>query len=455
MLSLMITSLHAAINIGETLFSRGITMAETQGGIVRVLGKGAEVYEGDIISTGDKSFVVISFNDGTRMSLRPNTVFELELFEKENNKADVRLLSGGFRAQTGSISQVNPEGFKLHIKETVTSIRDAEFDVRLCKEECEQEAEQYQLQEKSNKLVIGRIAEFEGNISVTNIKGGKRLAVKGAPLYEGDIVSSEKGSYAVIAFRDKGVITLQEQTEFKIKDLKFLKGQASEGKASFDLLRGGLRALTGLIGKQDREDYKVITPVATIGIRGTGFDLVCEGRCVNPDTETIIDNAALSIGDGLYASVWQGTIVLKTPQGNLILKKGGVVIVPNAQSKPALLPKSPSFLDNNPAPRPDRLEIDYENLFSSYPFKAYRLGLFFVVYKGHLATDTQDAKHLDLGIEEASSYDVDLDNELFRLERIPPLLQDDPYFQMIEETFWGNYDDIDENFDDFFECTIQ
>ena len=454
MLSFMMTSIHAAVNIGQTLFSRGITMAETQEGVVRVLGKGAEVYEGDRLTTGDKSFVVIAFNDGSRMSLRPNTIFELELFEKNNNKADVRLFSGGFRARTGSISQVNPDGFKLHIKETVTRIRDAEFDVRLCKEECEQEAEQYRLPEKNHKLVIGRVTEFKGGISVTNIDGDTRLAVKGAPLYEGDTVVSGEEAYAVLAFRDKGRVTIQEKTTFKIEALKFEESQPTEGNAVFELIQGGLRALTGAIGEKDREDYQMNTPVATIGIRGTGFDLVCVENCVNPNSKKITDIGALGIGDGLYANVWDGAIVIQTAVGKLILEKGGVVLVPNNESEPKTLPILPPFLDDNPAPRPDKITIDHDNLFAAFPIKHYRFGLFFAVYKGHL-TIVQDEKYLDLGIEEASGYDMNQSGDLLRLERVPPLLKDDPYFKIIDTSFWGNYDSLDENFDDFFECTIQ
>jgi hypothetical protein len=449
-----ISAVYAQTDIGKTVFARGITMAESDSGVVRVLSEGETVYEGDTLTTGEKSFAVLELNDGSKMSLRPNTTFQLENFKLDKNKADVRLFTGGLRAKTGTISKENPEGFKLHANDTSTTVRDAEFDVRLCQDECEEEAAKHRVQQESKKLVVGRVAEVQGQLTITDTQKYSRIAVKGAPLYEGDSVVSGVKAYAVLAFRDKGRVTIQEETTFKIEKLQFEESQPTEGNAIFGLIQGGLRALTGAIGNKDKEDYQMNTPVATIGIRGTGFDLVCVENCVNPNSKQITDVGALGIGDGLYANVWEGAIIIQTAVGKLILEKGGVVIVPSNESEPKTLPKLPPFLDDNPAPRPDEITIDHDNLFATFPIKQYRFGLFLAVYKGHL-TIVQDEKRLDLGIEEASGYDIDRTGDLLRLERIPPLLEDDPYFKIIDENYRYNYDSLDENFDDFFECTIQ
>lgn len=456
LLNLVMTStLLAQTEIGKTVFARGITTAEMTNGDVRVLGEESVVYEGDVLTTGEKSFAVIEFDDGTRMSLRPNTVFHLERYKLEKNLADVRLHSGGLRANTGTISKLNPEGFKLHVNDTTTTIRDADFDVRLCQGECEQEAEKYQVKGKTKALVVGRVAEIKGSLIVTDNNNYSRLAVTGAPIYQGDLLQTGNDGYAVLAFRDKGRITLQSDTSFKVDTLEFNDVQAKEGKALFELIQGGLRALTGLIGEQDKEDYQMNTPVATIGIRGTGFDLMCVGNCVNPGSKKSSGTTILSIQDGLFASVWEGAIVIKTQAGDLVLSKGGVVIVPDKESKPKPVPKVPPFIDDNPAPRPDKVVVDFENLFARYPLKAFKFGLFIAVYKGHLTTEDGNGTRLDLGIDEAMGYDVEKTGELKRLEYIPPLLEEDPYFHSVDEAFWVNYDFLDENFDDFFECTIQ
>ena len=72
------------------------------------------------------------------------------------------------------------------------------------------------------------------------------------------------------------------------------------------LLRGGLRAFTGLIGKTQPRNVRFTTSVATIGIRGTGMDLSCQGSCAEEPGE-----APPPDGDGL--ALLTGLLVLSAP----------------------------------------------------------------------------------------------------------------------------------------------
>jgi hypothetical protein len=49
-----------------------------------------------------------------------------------------------------------------------------------------------------------------------------------------------------------------------------------------DLVKGGMRAVTGAIAQRRPEAYKVRTPVATLGVRGTEYYLrICEQDCAD------------------------------------------------------------------------------------------------------------------------------------------------------------------------------
>ena len=45
----------------------------------------------------------------------------------------------------------------------------------------------------------------------------------------------------------------------------------ADGTLLFNFIRGGMRTVSGAIGKVNRNNYRVQTPVATIGIRGTSY----------------------------------------------------------------------------------------------------------------------------------------------------------------------------------------
>src|SRR5260221_12306959 len=79
-------------------------------------------------------------------------------------------------------------------------------------------------------------------------------------------------------------------------------------------MNGGIRSLTGLIGHRDVGNYRLRTPTATVGIRGTHFGvLMCKQDCRNADG---------SPGpDGLYGGGVDGRIAV-TPYGGRALEPG-------------------------------------------------------------------------------------------------------------------------------------
>jgi hypothetical protein len=115
---------------------------------------------------------------------------------------------------------------------------------------------------------IGRVNALEGRVNASSDAIGNRTLKKNSLIYEEDIIKTEKQGRVQILFSDGGVMNLIPETEFKIISYKYKK--PDEKDESFgDLLAGGFRAVTGSIAKKNPQGYKVRTPAATIGIRGT------------------------------------------------------------------------------------------------------------------------------------------------------------------------------------------
>lgn len=95
-------------------------------------------------------------------------------------------------------------------------------------------------------------------------------AVKGAEVESGDVVVTGPAGRAQIRFSDGGLVALYPDSQFTVTRYADA-GNAAEDHFAVDLLRGGLRAVTGLIGKRDARNYKVTTPTAVVGIRGSAF----------------------------------------------------------------------------------------------------------------------------------------------------------------------------------------
>ena len=79
--------------VGEVAFSRGLVTAGPEGGEVRFLGKGMPLYQGDVLTTSERSFAIIHLLDESKITLRPNTVFSLEEYSIEKGKESSSELS--------------------------------------------------------------------------------------------------------------------------------------------------------------------------------------------------------------------------------------------------------------------------------------------------------------------------------------------------------------------------
>ena len=105
-----------------------------------------------------------------------------------------------------------------------------------------------------------------------NVRRGPAVVAlnKGRDLESGDSIVTGSTGRAQIRFSDGGMVSLQPNSQFDIT--KYV--DANDGAQDSFLVnfaRGSMRAITGLIGKRNRDNYKVQTATATVGIRGSGF----------------------------------------------------------------------------------------------------------------------------------------------------------------------------------------
>lgn len=119
--------------------------------------------------------------------------------------------------------------------------------------------------------IAGTVTHLSGPLLAKKADGTVKILSTKSNVEQGDTLVTEKETYARIRFIDNSEITLRPNSQFKIEDFSFEEESPEKDKASFNLVKGGLRAVTGVLGKRSREKFGVNTPTATIGIRGTIF----------------------------------------------------------------------------------------------------------------------------------------------------------------------------------------
>ncbi|MCF3629605.1 FecR family protein [Thalassospiraceae bacterium LMO-SO8] len=96
-----------------------------QGAVPRPLKVGSEVRVSDVISTGDGARLEFSLRDGSVVTLGERATFALSDFEDAPSKESIalRLLSGAFKAASGSIAARNPDAMTVATNTATIGIR--------------------------------------------------------------------------------------------------------------------------------------------------------------------------------------------------------------------------------------------------------------------------------------------------------------------------------------------
>jgi len=182
---------------------------------------------------------------------------------------------------------------------------------------------------------VGRVLVAVGDTSALR-DGAVVKLTRGAEVQTGDTLRVGEASNMQVRFTDESITALRSNSELRIDDYKF-EEKTNIGKSFFSLVKGGMRAITGLIGLYNRDNYAVKATTATIGIRGTHFVLAqCDNDCFNRDGS--------KAEDGLFGGVTDGRIAVTNQAGEKEFGKNEFFHVPSANALPKPLLAPPSFL---------------------------------------------------------------------------------------------------------------
>ena len=180
--------------------------------------------------------------------------------------------------------------------------------------------------------VVGRVLIAAGDTSLIRNNRELRVAV-GSPVEYQDTLKTGPASNMQVRFTDESIVSLRDQSLLKIDEYKFTGKQDGLEKVFFNLVKGGFRTITGLIGRVNKTNYGVKTATATIGIRGTNFALLLctAGSC------------GVAAKDGVYGGVSGGIIAAINNTGEYQFGSGDYFYAPSMDSPVKKLIGPPGF----------------------------------------------------------------------------------------------------------------
>ena len=181
---------------------------------------------------------------------------------------------------------------------------------------------------------VGRVTHLSGTLIAKRADGSTKLFSTKSEVQEGDTLSTEQETYARIKFADGGEVVLRPGSQLKVAAYAFDEAKPQSDNIVLNMLKGGLRAVTGLVGKRNRDAVNIATTTATIGIRGTHFGaLICQNDCGGVPTVT-----GKPPENGLHLDVADGAIVVKNAAGQQVISSGQFGFVQNATTPPVIVP---------------------------------------------------------------------------------------------------------------------
>ena len=116
--------------------------------------------------------------------------------------------------------------------------------------------------------IVGSVEMADGLVLAISPDGSQRPLETGDPLYQGEVLETGEESAVRVVMLDETLFTLGASSRMAVNDLDF-DATSGEGTSSYSILKGSFLFVSGLIAKHDPADMEIITPVATIGVRGT------------------------------------------------------------------------------------------------------------------------------------------------------------------------------------------
>lgn len=182
--------------------------------------------------------------------------------------------------------------------------------------------------------VFGTVDYLTGTVSLVNAAGKARSVKLKDSLQEGETVVTGADGELHLVTEDHGFVAVRANTKFRVDNYMARGGDADNYAVS--LLVGALRSISGWIGKTNPAAYRIQTPTATIGIRGTDHETVV--------IEAAADSAVAGREPGTYDKVNEGSTIMQTSKGNVTLQaQESGFFAHHGQEAPRRLARLPDF----------------------------------------------------------------------------------------------------------------
>jgi hypothetical protein len=186
------------------------------------------------------------------------------------------------------------------------------------------------------------------NAAEVTLSEGETMLIRGVsfstpvrrdvPIRSGDRIRTGRDGRVALRFADGAQMSIQGGSEFRVDSYVF---DQDRQRGFFELIKGSIRVVSGRIGKRDPQDWRLTTPTATIGIRGTEFTV--------DQTVCPVSGCTDGLVSGLKVAVIAGRVAVTSLAGTVEVPAGATLALADALTRRE--PVSPTVTPARPPGR--------------------------------------------------------------------------------------------------------
>jgi hypothetical protein len=119
--------------------------------------------------------------------------------------------------------------------------------------------------------VVGEVSLVLGKAYIEKANGARELVTVGTSVNVNDRIETGTNGHVHIRFVDQALVSLRPSSQLEILRYDYRPEAPENSVVKLNLVEGVTRAISGKAAKAARENFRMDTPIAAIGVRGTDF----------------------------------------------------------------------------------------------------------------------------------------------------------------------------------------
>jgi len=118
---------------------------------------------------------------------------------------------------------------------------------------------------------VGQVSLLIGDAWVVHSDGSRQALKRGASIQVGDRIETSANGHVHVRFVDNGAVSVRPDSVLQVQAYRYAAQQPLLNEVRLKVEQGTSRSISGAATEADKNRFRLNTPIAAIGVRGTDF----------------------------------------------------------------------------------------------------------------------------------------------------------------------------------------